>query len=280
MIAPLRRVLVKRPDEAFVTADPVRWHYTAQPDLENAEREHDALVDILRQSGAEIIYHEEKLPELADAIYVFDPVLVTDEGTIVLKMGKHLRRGEEASMANVLERSGVPVYHTLRGGAVAEGGDLLWIDRDTLAVGLGFRTNREGFRQLSEALSPLGVTTVPVDLPYHAGPECCLHLLSLISIVDERLALVYPPLLSASLWQYLEERDFSFVHVPAEEFPTMGPNVLALAPGKCVMLQGNPVTEGRLSDAGCQVITYEGDDISLKAEGGPTCLTRPVLREY
>ncbi len=280
MIAPLLRVLVKRPDEAFATADPDEWHYTGKPDLENAQREHAALIDVVRRSGAEIIYHEEGLTDLADAIYVFDPVLVTDAGTIVLRMGKHLRRGEEARMASALERAGVPVYHALRGEAVAEGGDLLWIDHDTLAVGLGFRTNREGLRQLREVLSPLGVTAVSVDLPYHFGPECCLHLLSLISIVDDRLALIYPPLLSAPFWQYLEERGFRFIHVPPEEFATMGPNVLALAPGKCVMLRGNPVTQRRLMEAGCEVITYEGDDISLKAEGGPTCLTRPVLRQY
>ncbi|KPJ60929.1 MAG: amidinotransferase [Latescibacteria bacterium DG_63] len=280
MIAPLRRVLVRRPDETFATADPNKWHYTGQPDLKNAQREHDALVDVVRQAGVEVIYHGEELPDLADAIYVFDPVLVTDEGTIVLKMGKPLRRGEEASMANALERLGIPVLFTLHGEAVAEGGDLLWIDHDTLAVGLGFRTNREGFRQLSEALSPLGVTVMPFDLPYHEGPEYCLHQLSLISIIDEGLALIYPSLLSAPLWQCLNERGFDFIHVPPEEFSTMGTNVLALAPRKCVMLSRNPVTQRRLTEAGCEVITYEGNDISLKAEGGPTCLTRPILREY
>jgi len=278
MVAPLRKVLVKRPGETFCSADPVRWHYTAQPNLAGAQQEHDALVDVLCQAGAKVFYHDEPQPDHADAIYVFDPAIVTDAGAIVLSMGKDLRRGEEASMARRFEQLGVPIHYTLHGGALAEGGDLLWIDHNTLAVGLGFRTNAEGLRQLTEALAPLGVTTVPVELPYYTGPEACLHLLSIISIVDEKLAVVYPPLFSVPFWQYLQTRGFRFVEVPPEEFETMGPNVLALAPGKCLMLGGNPITKQRLEAAGCEVQTYRGNEISLKAEGGPTCLTRPILR--
>jgi N-dimethylarginine dimethylaminohydrolase len=279
MIAPLRRVLVRRPDEAFAGADPVRWHYTERPDLEIARREHDGLVALLREAGAEVVYHDEPQPNRADAIYVYDPAIVTDRGVIVLRPGKRLRRGEEGPLARRLEALGVPVHYTLHGEACAEGGDLLWVDENTLAVGLGFRTNGEGLRQLKEALSGSGVNVVPVELPYYSGPDACLHLLSLISIVDHRLAVVYPSLLSVPFWQYLrQERGFRFIEVPPEEFATMGPNVLALAPGRCVMLEGNSVTQERLTEAGCEVVTYRGNEISLKAEGGPTCLTRPILR--
>jgi N-dimethylarginine dimethylaminohydrolase len=280
MVAPLRRVLVKRPHAAFGDADPLRWHYAARPDLEIAQQEHAALVNILRQTGAEVLYHDEPQPEHADAIFVYDPAIVTDAGAVILSLGKALRRGEEAPLARRLEALGVPIYTQLHGAARAEGGDLLWLDHDTLAVGLGFRTNAEGLRQLSEALSPLGVVVIPVELPYHAGPEACLHLLSLISIVDEKLAVIYPPLFSVPFWQLLHARGFRLIPVPPEEFETMGANVLALAPGKCLMLQGNPVTQRRLTEAGCEVLTYKGDELSLKAEGGPTCLTRPILREY
>jgi N-dimethylarginine dimethylaminohydrolase len=174
----------------------------------------------------------------------------------------------------------IPILYSLHGQALAEGGDLLWVDQKTLAVGLGFRTNREGLRQLQEALADLGVTVIPVELPYYQGPEACLHLLSLISLVDERLAVVYPPLLSIPFWQFLQEQGFHFIEVPPEEFETMGPNVLALAPGQCLMVEGNPITQQRLMAAGCEVLTYRGQEISLKAEGGPTCLTRPLLREH
>lgn len=278
MIVPLRRVLVKCPDEAFAVKEPQKWHYTGQPNLEVARQEHDNLVRLLRRAGAEVIYHDEVLAEHADAIFVFDPAIITDQGAIILRMGKALRRGEEPAMARCLERSGVPIYYVLREPALAEGGDMLWIDHDTLAVGLGFRTNSEGVRQLKEALEPLGVTVIPVELPYYRGPQACLHLLSLISIVDEKLAVVYPPLLSTPFWQYLAERGFHFIEVPGEEFDTMGPNVLALGPGQCLMLEGNSITQQRLIGAGCEVLTYRGHEISLKAEGGATCLTRPILR--
>ncbi len=278
MVEPLRRVLVKRPDQAFAVDDPARWHYSGCPDLEVAQQEHEALVSILREAGAEVIYHDEVQLDRADAIFVHDPAMVTDVGAVILRMGKPLRRGEEAALARRFEELGVPICYELRGEAQAEGGDLLWIDHDTLAVGQGFRTNGEGLRQLREALEPVGVSILPVPLPYFGGPHACLHLMSLISLVDHDAAVVYSPLLPVPFWRYLRERGFRLIEVPDQEFESMGPNVLALAPGKCVMLEGNPVTRRRLEEAGCEVLTYEGNEVSLKAEGGPTCLTRPILR--
>ena len=278
VVDPIRRVLVRRPDDAFAVEDPDRWHYTSRPDLPTAQAEHDALVEVLRQTGAEILYHEGAQPDRADAIYVFDPVLITDEGAVILRMGKDLRRGEESAMAAKLQELGVPTRFTLQGEAIAEGGDLLWLDEQTLYAGIGFRTNSEGVRQLAQGLQSSGVRVVGVDLPYFTGPEACLHLLSLISLVDHDVAVVYPPLLPVGLWQELQRRKIRIVQVPELEFPSMGPNVLALAPGECLMLEGNPITQGRLEAAGCSVHTYRGQEISLKAEGGPTCLTRPILR--
>jgi dimethylargininase len=278
MVEPLRRVLVKRPDAAFAVADPRAWHYTGRPDLALAQAEHDAFVGVLRAAGVEILDHPAPQPERADAIFVHDPAIVTDRGAVLLRMGKALRRGEEAAIGSRFEELEIPIFSELQGEARAEGGDLLWIDHDTLAVGQGFRTNAEGLRQLREVLESLGVTIVPTDLPYHGGPEACLHLMSLISLVRSNLAVVYEPLLPAPLHGFLAARGFRFVLVPDEEFGSMGTNVLALAPGECVMLEGNPVTKARLEKAGCRVRTYRGNEISLKAEGGPTCLTRPLLR--
>ena len=278
VVDPIRRVLVKRPDTVFAVQDPDRWHYTSRPDLAAAQEEHDALVEVLRQAGAEILYHDEAQPDRADSIYVFDPALITDEGAIVLSMGKQLRRGEEQAMAAELQRIGIPIRLTLGGEALAEGGDLLWLDEKTLFAGIGFRTNQEGVRQLREELSHSGVKVEAVDLPFFTGPEACLHLLSIISLIDHDMAVVYPPLLPVALWQELEERRFHIIEVPEQEFHTMGTNILALSPRECLVLAGNPITRGRLEEAGCRVHTYQGREISLKAEGGPTCLTRPILR--
>jgi len=278
MVLPLKRVLVRRPDRSFAVQDPARWHYKSTPLLDAAREEHDRFVSILRSAGVEVVHHDEPLPDHADSIYVHDPAIVTDAGAVILKMGKELRRGEEEAMARSFKKLDIPTHRVLRGDARAEGGDLLWLDHDTLAVGLGFRTNAEGLRQLKEALAVLEVELVPVQLPYGEGPESCLHLMSLISLVGERTAVVYPPLLPVEFWRCLVELGFELIEVPEEEFGTMGPNVLALSPERCVMLEGNPVTRRKLEQAGFEVETYCGNEISLKAEGGPTCLTRPILR--
>lgn len=278
MVDPLRRVLVRRPDAAFAVADPAAWHYTDRPDLGLAQAEHDAFVGLLRNAGVEIVYHDLPQPGRADAIFVHDPAIVTDRGAILLRMGKKLREGEEVAMGRRFEEIDLPILYELHDDARAEGGDLVWVDHDTLAVGQGFRTNEEGLRQLNEALTPLGVTAVPADLPYGQGPDACLHLMSLISMLRPNLAVIYEPLLPVPLHELLGKRGVRFVSVPDQEFDTMGGNVLAVAPGECVMLEGNPVTKSRLEKAGCRVRTYRGNEVSLKAEGGPTCLTRPILR--
>jgi dimethylargininase len=278
MVAPLRRVVVRRPDAAFAVDDPALWHYTARPDLAAAQAEHDALVAVLRDHGAEVIFSEEPQPGRADAIFVHDPALVTEQGALLLRMGKALRQGEEAALGATLERAGVPILGRLEGAALAEAGDLLWLDERTLAAGLGFRTNAEGLRQLQALLGPLGVTVLPVELPWYQGPDACLHLMSLISLVAEDLAVVYLPLLSTPFAQELVRRGVRLIEAPEAEFMAMATNVLALAPGELLMLEGNPLTQAALVAAGCEVRTYVGREISLKAEGGATCLTRPVLR--
>jgi N-dimethylarginine dimethylaminohydrolase len=279
MVEPLKKVLVRRPDEAFGNADPEQWHYVSRPELEKAQAEHDALVVTLRGAGCEVLYHSADLPEHADAIFTHDPVVVTDEGSIILRMGKEQRRGEEAAIGATLEELGVPTLATLEGEATAEGGDLMWLDHDTLAVGRGYRTNAEGLRQLTAALRPLCVETIEVQLPHGDGPNSCLHLMSLISMLDHDLAVVHLPLLPVPFVELLSDRGIEMVEVPNEEYPTMGPNVLALAPRRCLMIEDNPVTKERLEAAGCEVLTYRGEELSFKAEGGATCLTRPILRQ-
>lgn len=278
MVAPLRRVLVKRPDAHFAAAEPAVWHYTGRPDLEAALAEHEAFVALLARAGVEVCYHDRPQPGRADAIFVRDPALITDAGAIVLRSGKPLRHGEEEAVAQRLEELGIPIFYRLGGVARADGGDLVWLDERTLAAGQGFRTNAEALRQLADALRLLEVRIVPVPLPYHEGPEACLHLMSLISPVGERAAVVFLPLLPVPFVQELERRDYRLIEVPPEEWPTLGANVLPLRPGLCVLLEGNPVTRRRLEEAGFEVWTFRGREICLKAEGGPTCLTLPILR--
>ena len=280
MVGRLRRVVMRRPGEAMAVADPASWHYASAIDLVEARHAHDTFADALRAWDVEVLYHDEPLPDHSDSVFVFDPVLVTDQGTLVLSMGKERRRGEEEPLARTLQECGVPVYGRLEGAARAEGGDTLWLDHDTLAVGRGFRTNAEGVRQLRGLLDPLGVTVLDYDLPYFTGPEACLHLLSLLSPVDVDLAVAYPPLMPTAFWAELRRRGIRLLEVPEEEFlHTQATNILTVAPRKCIMLAGSPVTQQQLVEAGCEVVTFPGEPLSFKAEGGPTCLTRPVLRD-
>ena len=278
MVAPLRRVVMRQPSEAFFCADPKAWHYDGSPDRALATAQHEQVARIVESCGAEILWHDAELPGLADSIFVHDPVFVCDAGTVKLRMGKELRRGEESALAGFLEQNGVPTAARLAEPALAESGDLVWIDEHTLAVGLGYRTNEAGVAVLEQVLEPLGASVLAVDLPVFTGFEACLHLMSVLSVIAERKAVIFSPLVPVRLHQRLLELGYTLIEIPEEELETQATNVLALEPDWLVMIDGSPVTRRRLEAAGCQVETYEGSDISLRVEGGPTCLTRPVLR--
>lgn len=275
----LKKVLVRKPNNDFAQADCKLWNYSSPPNLEIALEEHNQIVTLLKSYEVEVVYQDIKLENKADAIYVFDPVYMSDYGAIILKPGKELRKGEEVAMKQKLQELSIPILGELENDAIAEGGDILWVDEKTLAVGVGFRTNIQAVQQIRKMLSPHGVEVLEYHLPYYYGPVACLHLLSFISIVDEKLAVIYPKLMPVPFYQMLIEKGFEFVEVPENEFNTMAPNVLAIRPKICLMIEGNPITQKGLEKAGCKVHTYKGDEISLKSEGGPTCLTRPLWRE-
>lgn len=280
----LRRVILKRPAQAFRDERTIgrEWrglNYSAPPDLGRAESEFETFVSILRDHGSEVLFLPEDDRTGLDSIYVHDPALITDAGAVIFQAGKIVRRGEGPAMADALIRRGVPILARIDGPATAEGGDMVWLDRKTLVVGRGFRTNGYGVEALRSVLRPLGVTVLDYHLPYWNGPGDVLHLMSFMSLLDEDLAVVYRKLLPAPLFELLEERRIRLVDIPEDEFPTQACNILALAPRRVVMLEGNPVTRTRLEAEGCEVFTFRGDEIAFKGSGGPTCLTRPLLRE-
>jgi N-dimethylarginine dimethylaminohydrolase len=211
-----------------------------------------------------------------DAIYVRDASIVSARGAVLCRMGKNARSAEPPAQRRAFERLGVPVLGEIGGSGRIEGGDVVWLDRSTLAVGLGYRTNEEGVRQLADLLGP-DVEIVPVHLPHWRGPGDVFHLMSIISPLDDDLALVYSPLMPVTFRTELLDRGFGLVEVPEEELD-MGPNSLALGPRRCLLEAANPRTRRRLEAAGVEVLIYEGGEISRKGLGGPTCLTRPLER--
>lgn len=279
----LRRVVISPAEAAFGGQERLdaAWRgeeFLGGPDFAAARREYDRFVEALADSGAQLDVFPDGAGLGISAIYIRDSSLVAPGGMILGRMRNAYRAAEPAAVAAYYETQGIPVLGAISGDGLLEGGDFVWFDAATCAVAEGYRTNAEGIRQLREILGP-AVEVRVVPLPHDRGPTACLHLMSLISPLDADLALVYSPLMPVAFRAWLLERGIELVEVPDEEYArTMACNVLALAPRRCLAIEGNPVTRARLEAAGCEVIAYKGEEISLKGGGGPTCLTRPLVR--
>ncbi len=252
--------------------------YLAEPNYHRAVLEHQALVDKIENHGVKVTYFEGSTHAGLDAIYCRDASLFTDHGVVLCRMGKSTRDSEPSMQERTFRDQGISVLGAITAPGTLEGGDVAWLDEQTLAVAHGYRTNEVGFRQLQDLLSPLGISLVQVSLPHYKGSGDVFHLMSIFSPIARDLAVVYSPLMPVKFRQLLLAKGFKLIEVSDQEFETMGCNVLALAPRKCVMLAGNPRTKSALESAGCKVIEYEGHNISFLGSGGPTCLTRPAIR--
>jgi dimethylargininase len=275
MVAPLREALVKAPGAAFGRAFDDPAHGFLRPvDLARAAREHDLLVEAL--VGLGVAVHELGVETASpDLVYTFDPALVTDRGAILLRSGKPTRRGEEEALGTWFTARGIPILGRIEAPGTVDGGDTFWLRPDLVCVGRTLRTNGEGIRQLSALV---GGDVRVFDVPFWRGPIELVHLLSLISPIADDLAVVYPPLLPVGLWELLGDLSIRTIAVPEAEYPGLGCNVLTVRSGVVVMAEGNPSTERALRDAGCEVHTWPAGEIGINGGGGPTCLTRPILR--
>ncbi len=278
----LSSLLLHNVENAFVADSNLRaqWkilNYTAKPELEEAISEYKSFVSHLSRKNVDIHFLPGNQELGLDALYCRDASISTDYGMIICNMGKSQRSTEPEAHRRFFEELKIPILGGIKSPGTLEGGDTAWIDRQTLAVGHSYRTNREGIKQL-RAMLPSEVEIIEVDLPHYKGPADVFHLMSVFSPVDHNIAVVYSPLLPIGFRNELLSRGYHLVEVHDDEFLTLGCNVLATAPGKCIMLQGNPKTKAALRKAGCEVLSYKGSEISIKGGGGPTCLTRPIRR--
>ncbi len=281
MIAPLKKALLRSPiEEDEHVKDWRKWGYYRKPDVERAREEHEMFMETLRCEGVQVFLVEDSCKERLDAVFTSDTATVTDKGAVILRMGKELRRGEEEEVRRRLVELGVPILGEIHGDATLEGGDILWLDRRTVVVGRSYRSNSLGFDQFKHLVEGFVEVVEQVDLPHWHGPGKCLHLLSLISMVDEDLAVAYPELIPVPLAEKLRLRGVKLITVPPSEFKTQGCNVLTLKPRKCVMVAGNTETRRALEREGAEVIEFEGEEICINREGGPTCMVCSILREY
>ena len=279
----IKSLFIKKVQQAFISDAHIdqywqQLNYLGKPDIDIATNEYKNFEAILQEHGATIYYLPQDETVNMDSIYCRDAAIATDKGMILCNMGKAARVLEPFAEKKAFEANGIAVLGSITAPGTIEGGDVAWLDEHTLAVGHTYRTNEEGIRQLTVLLQPLGVEVITVELPHYKGPSDVFHLMSILSPVDTNIAVVYSPLMPIVFRNLLLQRGYQLVEVPEEEFESMGCNVLALAPGICLMVDGNPKTKAGLETAGCKVIVYKGEEISVKGGGGPTCLTRPVSR--
>ena len=283
MYAPLKHVIVKHPKDAFRSQEHLsdKWktfNYLSEPNYNEALREYAEFTSILEKYVEKIDYLPESEEVGLDSLYAHDPVKFTPNGAMILKSGKKLRQSEAAVYKTFLQEKGIAIIGELTGDAVADGGDIVWLDGRTLVVGRGYRTNDEAIRQLKDMTADIVDEFIVVLLSHDLGEAECLHLMSFISMVDKDLAVVHSRLMPVFFRQLLIERGIQLVEVPKDEYDALGCNVLAIAPRVCMLPNGNPMTKQQLLDAGATVYEYKGNEITVKGTGGPTCLTCPVVR--
>ena len=282
-VGKIQKILIKHPRDAFISQENVdaQWralNYSACPDYSKALDEYEIFVSLLKRDASEIHFLPRSEKTGLDSVYVRDALITTPKGVVLCSMGKEARRGEPSAAGKYLSELGIPILGAITGEGRLEGGDLIWLDERTLAIGQGYRTNEEGIRQLKELTAGAVDEFIVVPLPHWRGPKDVFHLMTTISPVDLDLAVVYSRLLPVPFRQWLINRGMKLVELPDSEFRSMGCNILATSPRKCIMLAGNPQTKRMLEDEGVEVSEYVGEEISRKGAGGPTCLTRPVVR--
>lgn len=279
----ITRILLKHArdawDEVYVRNQWKDLGYTAPPDAARARAEYDGFLARFEELDIDVLLAPRDASTGLDSVYVRDAAVLCDRGAILCTMGKEARRSEPAALEPVFREAGIPIHGTIEPPGTLEGGDFVWLDARTAAVGRGYRTNDEGIRQLRTLLAGCADAVVEVPLPHWRGPSDVFHLMSILSPLDKDLALAYAPLLPVPFRERLLAMGIALVEVPDAEFESLGCNVLALGPRHCLMTEGNPVTRSRLEAAGVQVTTFAGEEICRKGGGGPTCLTRPLARD-
>jgi N-dimethylarginine dimethylaminohydrolase len=282
MVGNLRRVLVCSPRSARWSESAKDWQnlgFLRSPDFEKAQLQHEALVRELKAAGAEIVELPSSPKLSLDAVYTHDASFATDFGLIVMNPGKTNRVPEGKIHGAFCETLGVPTLSEITAPGTTEAGDILWLDPKTLLIGRGYRTNADGIALIRAALAPKGVEVLSAPLPHGSGPSTCLHLMSLISLLDEKTALVDLPWLAVETVELLKSRGFRFIEIEYSERDSMACNVLSLGSKRLLAIEENHKTNAKLRHAGFDVRTFPGSELSINGGGGPTCLTRPLLRD-
>ncbi|MCC2864822.1 MAG: arginine deiminase family protein [Clostridiales Family XIII bacterium] len=283
MVGKIESILIKKPEQAFISQENLNktWEefkYFGCPDYETVLKEYAVFEKYIKENVENVYYLPQDDRTGLDSIYTHDPLKITKKGAIYFPMGKALRSKEYLATKAYLESIGVPTLGEIKAPGKMEGGDVLWIDEKTVAIGRGYRTNDEGIRQFKELTKDLVDEYIIVPMPHGEGEDACLHLMSIISFVDTDKAVVYSKFMPVFFREYLLEKGFMLIEADDDEYDYLGTNLLALEPGKVILIKGCSKIEKKLKDLGLTVMTYEGKELSYRGTGGPTCLTCPITR--
>jgi len=283
MFKKIERILIKHPKDAFMSQENLKktwqiFNYTSEPDYETVLKEYEVFESIIKENVSNIDYLPQSDNVGIDSIYTHDSVKITERGAIFFNTGKILRQKEGIEVEKKFRELGIDTLGWIHSPGMIEGGDVVWIDEKTVAIGRGYRTNDEGIRQFKELTKDFIDEYIIVQMPHADGEKECLHLMSIISIIDANLAVVYSRYMPVSFREYLIARGFELVEINDEEYKNLGSNVLALEPRVCILMEGNRDIYDKLYKKGCKLYTYPGRELSFKGTGGPTCLTCPVTR--
>jgi N-dimethylarginine dimethylaminohydrolase len=283
MVDTLKRVLVCSPRTAcwHQAERAARWRelgFARPPNFKTAQAQHEALCRELQACGAEVEDIPPAMELSLDAVYAHDASFPTDLGLILMRPGKANRIPEGKHHGSFCQILGIPMLAKITAPATTEAGDMVWLDATTLLIGRGYRTNAQGIQQISALLKPKGVEVLSAPLPHSQGPSSCLHLMSLISLLDEKTALVDLPWLAVETVELLSARGFELIEIDYSERETLACNVLSLGEKRLLALEENVKTNHKLRTAGFDVRTFPGSELCINGGGGPTCLTRPLLR--
>jgi N-dimethylarginine dimethylaminohydrolase len=281
-IGRLRTVLVHRPgDELKAIVDSTKWLWIGKPDIAKAQQEHDAMVRVLKGEGIEVLSLERNVGDRGKMYFMRDQASVTRGGVILSRMALDIRRGEERFVASRLGELNVPILRTVHGLGTLEGGNFMFLDPDTVLIGVGVRTNHEGFRQASEVLTTQGVKSiisVPQSAYLHTFPSGFVHLDVAFNVIDTDLAIMYPEGVPYDLVELVRERKMRIIEVPREEALRMSTNFLVVEPSKVITASGNEKTKKALEKEKVEVIEVGVDEL-MKGGGSVRCMTMPLMRD-
>ena len=202
-------------------------------------------------------------------------------------------------------------YYDRTGHASIEGGDVLNLTPDTLAIGISQRTSPDAIEEVARNLFADPKARIRTILAFDI-PACraFMHLDTVFTQIDVNRYTIHPAIigpltvyeitpgdrhgelhvervdsdLETILEKYTHVDKAELIHcggddliAAAREQWNDGSNTLCIAPGKIVVYQRNDITNAILRDKGIQVLEMPSAELS-RGRGGPRCMSMPLIR--